>query len=47
MFLENVKHILKVGDGKVIEYIKNKIEKAGYKWQIFQMSPHNYGIPAK
>jgi DNA (cytosine-5)-methyltransferase 1 len=46
MFLENVKHILKVGDGKVIEYIKNKIEKAGYKWQIFQMSPHNYGIPA-
>jgi hypothetical protein len=30
MFLENVKHILKVGDGEVIEYIKNKIESIGY-----------------
>lgn len=45
MFLENVKHILKVSDGKVIEYIKNKIEQTGYKLQLFQLSPHNYGIP--
>ena len=45
MFLENVKHILKVSGGKVIEYIKNKIAATGYQLQIFQISPHNYGIP--
>lgn len=45
MFLENVKHILKVSDGKVIEYIKDNIKKTGYTLQLFQISPHNYGIP--
>ena len=45
MFLENVKHILKVSNGEVIEYIKNKIASIGYKLQLFQISPHNYGIP--
>jgi DNA (cytosine-5)-methyltransferase 1 len=45
MFLENVKHILKVSNGEVIEYIKQKISDAGYHLQIFIMSPHNYGIP--
>ena len=37
MFLENVKHILKVGDKKVIEYIKRKIDEIGYNLQIFLM----------
>ena len=45
MFLENVKHILKVSNGKVFEYIKNNIENIGYNLQIFNLSPHNYGIP--
>jgi len=45
MFLENVKHILKVSNGEVIEYIKNKIAALGYKLQLFQISPHNFGIP--
>jgi len=45
MFLENVKHILKVGNGQVIEYIKKKIVDTGYHLQIFQISPHIYGIP--
>ncbi len=45
MFLENVKHILKVSNGEVIEYIKDQIKKAGYTLQLFQMSPHDYGIP--
>ena len=45
MFLENVKHILKVGDGEVIEYIKNKLDNNGYNVQIFEISPHQYGIP--
>jgi len=45
MFLENVKHILKVGDGKVIEYILDKLDKTGYTVKLFNMSPHEYGIP--
>ena len=45
MFLENVKHILKVSNGEVIDYIKKKIANTGYRLQIFNMSPHNYGIP--
>jgi DNA (cytosine-5)-methyltransferase 1 len=45
MFLENVKHILKVSKGEVIDYIKDKIKKTGYTLQLFQISPHNYGIP--
>jgi DNA (cytosine-5)-methyltransferase 1 len=45
MFLENVKHILKVSNGEVVEYIKEKIKNLGYKLQIFEISPHNYGIP--
>lgn len=45
MFLENVKHILKVSNGEVINYIKHKIDDIGYVLQLFQISPHNYGIP--
>jgi DNA (cytosine-5)-methyltransferase 1 len=45
MFLENVKHILKVSNGEVIEYIKKRIANLGYHLQLFQISPHNYGIP--
>ena len=45
MFLENVKNILTVSNGEVLEYIKNKIKSTGYVLQIFQMSPHNYGVP--
>lgn len=45
MFLENVKHILKVSEGAVFEYIEQQIKENGYELQIFQMSPHNYGIP--
>ncbi len=45
LFLENVKHILKVGDGKVLKYILEKLDKTGYKVQYFKMSPHEYGIP--
>ena len=45
MFLENVKHILKVSDGEIIDYIKEKIDSIGYNLTLFQLSPHNYGIP--
>ena len=45
LFLENVKHILKVDNGKVIEYILDKLDTNNYNVQILNMSPHNYGIP--
>jgi DNA (cytosine-5)-methyltransferase 1 len=45
MFLENVKHILKVSQGKVLEYIKEQIKRIGYQLQLFEISPHHYGIP--
>ena len=45
MFLENVKHILKVGEGEVLKYILNKLDSLGYEVQYFIMSPHEYGIP--
>jgi len=45
VFLENVKHILKISNGTVFQYILNNIEKNGYKLQVFQISPHTYGIP--
>ena len=36
LFLENVKHILKVGDGEVIHYILQKLEQTGYQVQLFR-----------
>jgi len=45
MFLENVKHILKVGNGEVFNYIKKKIAQIGYQLEWHIMSPHQYGIP--
>lgn len=45
MFLENVKHILKIGNGEVVNYIKQEILNIGYNLQIFNVSPHKYGIP--
>jgi DNA (cytosine-5)-methyltransferase 1 len=45
MFLENVKHILKVGDGNVIKYIDEQLDRCGYKVERYVMSPHYYGIP--
>tara|TARA_B100000686_G_C16799332_1_gene984808 strand:- start:1463 stop:2704 length:1242 start_codon:yes stop_codon:yes gene_type:complete len=45
MFLENVKHILKVDNGEVLKYIQKKLEDNNYKVQIFKISPHEYGIP--
>lgn len=45
MFLENVKHILKVGHGEVIQYIERQIKRIGYHLQKIEVSPHHYGIP--
>ena len=45
MFLENVKHIRKVGDGEVFQYIMDTLDKNGYIAQTFTISPHEYGVP--
>lgn len=45
MFLENVKHIRKVGNGEVYKYIISCLENIGYHIQTFDISPHEYGIP--
>ena len=45
LFLENVKHILKVSDGEVLKYIEHQIDEHGYVLERFQMSPHDYGVP--
>ena len=49
LFLENVKHIKKINNGKVFEYILNRIDETGYyvkdEETIFQLSPHELGIP--
>jgi len=45
MFLENVKHIRKIDNGKVFNYICKEIDNAGYFLQTFDLSPHQLGIP--
>tara|TARA_B110000971_G_scaffold142971_1_gene146134 strand:- start:650 stop:1801 length:1152 start_codon:yes stop_codon:yes gene_type:complete len=45
MFLENVKHILKVDDGNVFKYIMDKLDATNYNVKVYQISPHRFGIP--
>lgn len=45
IFLENVKHILKVNEGKVFKYITDTLTELGYIVKTTILSPHNLGIP--
>lgn len=45
IFLENVKHILRVDDGKVLDHILTLLDKHNYMVQLETLSPHEYGIP--
>jgi DNA (cytosine-5)-methyltransferase 1 len=45
MFLENVKHIKKIDDGKAFSHILKRIGETGYCVQHFELSPHQLGIP--
>lgn len=49
MFLENVKHIKKIDNGNTFNHIIKRINETGYyvnnKDTIFELSPHNLGIP--
>lgn len=45
MFLENVKHIQKIENGKIFQHILNRIKETGYNVTTFELSPHQLGIP--
>jgi DNA (cytosine-5)-methyltransferase 1 len=45
MFLENVKHIKKIDNGKVFEHICQRINETGYTVVTTELSPHQLGIP--
>jgi DNA (cytosine-5)-methyltransferase 1 len=48
LFLENVKHIKKIDNGKVFTHILSRINESGYyvgENTIFELSPHQLGIP--
>jgi DNA (cytosine-5)-methyltransferase 1 len=49
LFLENVKHIKKINNGKVFAHILQRINESGYtvteEKQVFELSPHQLGIP--
>jgi DNA (cytosine-5)-methyltransferase 1 len=48
MFLENVKHIKKIDNGNVLRHIVKRINESGYivnDEQIYELSPHQFGIP--
>jgi DNA (cytosine-5)-methyltransferase 1 len=45
MFLENVKHIRKIDNGKVFEYLLQKIDSIGYSCNVIEISPHELGVP--
>ena len=45
MFLENVKHIKKIDNGKVFEHICERIKETGYTVVTTELSPHQLGIP--
>jgi DNA (cytosine-5)-methyltransferase 1 len=45
MFLENVKHIKRIDDGKVFEHIIKRINETGYTVSTTELSPHQLGIP--
>lgn len=45
MFLENVKHIMKIDGGKAFEHILRRIRETGYEVDIIELSPHQLGVP--
>lgn len=45
LFLENVKHIMKIDDGKVFSHILSRIRETGYMVETMELSPHQLGVP--
>jgi len=45
LFLENVKHIKTIDEGKVFAEIMRRIGETGYTAHITELSPHQLGVP--
>lgn len=45
LFLENVKHIKRIDNGKVFDHIVKRINETGYNVTTTELSPHQLGIP--
>jgi DNA (cytosine-5)-methyltransferase 1 len=45
LFLENVKHIMKIDGGKAFEHILRRIRETGYQVDTIELSPHQLGVP--
>lgn len=45
LFLENVKHIRTIDEGKVFDTIMQRIHETGYTVHITELSPHQLGVP--
>jgi DNA (cytosine-5)-methyltransferase 1 len=45
LFLENVKHIMKIDNGKAFEHILQRIRETGYEVDTMELSPHQLGVP--
>ena len=45
MFLENVKHIKKIDNGKIFKHILDRINETGYYVTTTELSPHQLGVP--
>ena len=45
MFLENVKHIKNIDNGKVFQHIIKRIAETGYSVHTIELSPHQLGVP--
>ena len=45
MFLENVKHIKKIDNGKIFQHILTRINETGYFVTTMELSPHQLGVP--
>lgn len=45
LFLENVKHIMKIDGGKAFKHILQRIRETGYEVDTIELSPHQLGIP--
>ena len=45
LFLENVKHIQTIDNGKAFQHILSRIKETGYDVDTIELSPHQLGIP--
>lgn len=42
---ENVPHLARMGGGSVLDTIKNHLEAAGYRFEVWKLAAADYGVP--